>query len=229
MNKNRIVRIVFLVFFFIIFIISIIKIINWNVENNKINNIIQKEEDKIIESNGKKYLDESIKKDNEDTIGWLIVDGTNINYPVVQYSDNLYYLSHDFYNQDNSAGWIFMDYQNDLNDQNIIIYGHHRLDGSMFGSIDELFKNNNNSLNITLITNDKIFNYRIFSIYKISSFDSYNSRNFENFKKTIEEFSNRSIINYNNYNNYNDTKQIITLSTCHSNNIDRIVVHGYLL
>ena len=73
MNKNRIVRIFFLVFFLIIFIISIIKIINWNDENNKINNIIQKEEDKIIESNGKKYLDESIKKDNEDTIYQVLI------------------------------------------------------------------------------------------------------------------------------------------------------------
>ena len=225
MRKKHLIRIIILILCFILMIISTINIIDWLNENNKSKNIVNEEEKNIIVKDGKKRLDEKIKKDNKNTIGWLIVDGTNINYPVLKYSDNNYYLTHDFNNDENSAGWIFMDYQNTLNDQNIIIYGHHRRDGSMFGSIDNLFNTTKKDLNITLITNNEVIKYKIFSIYRVSSNDSYNNRYFKDFSKTIDRFAGRSNINFNQ--NYHDAKSIITLSTCSNNNIDRIVVHGY--
>ena len=223
MNKK--IKIILLLLFLILMIISGKNLIDWKNDNNKIKIIIKDEEKKLIKENGETHIDEKIKQDNKYTIGWLIVDGTDINYPVLKYTDNEYYLTHDFNNQKNSAGWIFMDYQNKPTDQNIIIYGHHRRDGSMFGSIDELFKQNNKDLNISLITNEETINYKIFSIYKTSSSDYYNNRNFTDFKKTLEEFKNRSLVIFKN--DYFEAKQIITLSTCDNNNIDRIVIHGY--
>ena len=63
---------------------------------------------------------------NSDTVGWLYIPGTKINYPVVQADDNEYYLSRSFKQEEASCGTIFMDYQNDLNplDRNTILFGH---------------------------------------------------------------------------------------------------------
>ncbi len=77
---------------------------------------------------------------NPDTVGWIYVPGTVINYPVVRGTDNDYYLVHDF---DGDQGWlanygaIFMDYRNnpDMTDQQYFIYGHHMNDGSMFADL----------------------------------------------------------------------------------------------
>ena len=63
---------------------------------------------------------------NSDTKGWLQVSGTNINYPFVQTIDNDYYLKRDFNKEYNSAGWVYLDYRNNINelDKNTIIYAH---------------------------------------------------------------------------------------------------------
>ena len=67
-------------------------------------------------------------KENQETVSWITVNGTNINYPVVQHSDNEYYLNHSFDGSENSAGWIFLDYRNNIEntEKNTIIYGHSR-------------------------------------------------------------------------------------------------------
>ena len=63
---------------------------------------------------------------NPDTVGWLTVNNTKINYPVVKGKDNDYYLKRDYNQNKNSMGWIYMDYRNSINilSQNTIIYGH---------------------------------------------------------------------------------------------------------
>lgn len=225
MNKFKKMKIIVLLIFLGLMIVSAYNIVSWKLENNKAKKIQQKESIRLKEKNEEYYLDKNIKKENPFTIGWIKVDGTKINYPVLQYTDNDYYLNHDFDNNKNSTGWIFMDYQNTLKDENIVIYGHHRRDGSMFGSIDQLWNNQNKEMMITFITTEKTINYHIFSVYSVSSNDYYNSRNFNNFKETIKEFAKRSEISF--HSDYSDANQIITLSTCHNNNQDRLVVHGY--
>lgn len=77
---------------------------------------------------------------NPDTVAWVLMPNTSINYPVVRGADNEYYLTHDF---DGEAGWlanygaVFMDYRNNPNwsDQQYFIYGHHMNDGSMFADL----------------------------------------------------------------------------------------------
>ena len=223
MNKK--IKIILIIIFLILMLLSIINLIDWNKENKRNNNIVNKEEKHLKKENKTNYLDKKIKKDNKYTIGWLKVEGTNINYPVVQYKDNNYYLNHDFNNNYNSAGWIFMDYKNKLDDQNIVIYGHHRRDGSMFGSIDNLFNKNSINNKIKFITEEGTTTYIIFSVYSINKEDNYIDNNFKDFNKMINKFKNRSEINYNE--NIENINQLITLSTCHSNNNDRLVVHGY--
>lgn len=83
----------------------------------------------------------SLEKINPDIVAWLKIDDTNINYPVVQTTDNEYYLNHLFDKQINSSGCVFMDYRNnDFSDLNTIIYGHNMKNDSMFGQLKD-FKN----------------------------------------------------------------------------------------
>ena len=67
-----------------------------------------------------------LKAINNDVKGWVKLNGTNINYPFVQTNDNKYYLTHSFNKTYNQAGWVFMDYRNNINDlnRNTILYAY---------------------------------------------------------------------------------------------------------
>ena len=215
--KRKVVKIILV----LLMIISLINIFIWFYENNKTKEITTKAKKYINIDNN--IISPKIKNINEDIIGWLIVDNTNINYPVVQGKNNEFYLNHDLDKEYNSAGWIFMDSNNNLDDQNIIIYGHHRRDGSMFGSIDNLL-NKNKRKKKNLIKKNKKNIYNIFSIYKTEKNYNYREKNYSDLYKKTAEFKKRSIINYNI--DITSKNQIITLSTCDNDNKNRIVIHG---
>ena len=215
--------VVLIIIFSILLICSFIGLFSWHSENSGVKEIVRNEEEYLIEKENISYLEEQLFVDNPNTVGWIKVDGTSINYPVVQYSDNSYYLNHDFNRNNNSAGWIFMDSSNSLNDQNLVIYGHHRKDGSMFGSLDNLL-NNHIEGNIQFITRNEVFTYRIFSIYKTSKNDIYRDKNFDNFNDIILTFKERSKYDYDV--SIESPSQIITLSTCDNDNVHRIVLQG---
>ena len=79
---------------------------------------------------------------NSDYVGWIVINGTKVNYPFVLGDDNSYYLTRNFQKRSLKHGAIFMDYRNqaDFSDRHIVLYGHAMRDQSMFGSID-LYKN----------------------------------------------------------------------------------------
>lgn len=83
---------------------------------------------------------QKIHAENEDLVGWLQIDGTVINYPVMQSdseADSQFYLTHSFAKKKDKNGSLFMDYRNDYveRDTNIIIYGHNMKSGAMFGTL----------------------------------------------------------------------------------------------
>ncbi len=80
---------------------------------------------------------ETLKKENNDIVGWLYCADTPINYPVVQADDNEYYLRRLFNGDWNISGTLFMDYRNTFgnNDWNTVIYGHNMKNDSMFGTL----------------------------------------------------------------------------------------------
>ena len=86
------------------------------------------------------YEEDKIK--NPDIKAYIKVNNTNIDYVVVQSSNNNYYLNHNFNKEYNTAGWIFFDYKNKLDgtDKNIIIYGHNTKDNSMLNKVIKLIK-----------------------------------------------------------------------------------------
>lgn len=113
----------------------------------------------------------ALREKNPDTVGWLYVGSCGISYPIVQGEDNDYYMNHTFEGTVNSSGAIIMDYRDDkyLKDWNTFIYGHNMKNGSMFGSLKKLLKDE------TLYDSDPyiyvylpgyIYRYKIFSYYK---------------------------------------------------------------
>lgn len=177
----------------------------------------------------------ALKEKNKDTVGWINVNNTNINYPYVQGKDNKYYLNHSYDKSYNEAGWVFLDYRNNstLSDKNNILYAHSRLDKTMFGSLSKTLKSNwyNNKDNHIIRLSTEIENtmWQIFSVYKIPEETYYITTNFSNdseYEKFLNIIKERSIHNFNTDININD--KVLTLSTCYSDT-ERTVVHAKLI
>ena len=81
----------------------------------------------------------ALRQQNPDVLGWILIPGTRVSYPVVQGTDNSYYLNHTWRGGKNSVGAIFMECRNssDLSDFNTIIYGHRMNNRSMFGTLSQ--------------------------------------------------------------------------------------------
>lgn len=176
-------------------------------------------------------------KINPDTIGWIKVNNTKINYPVVQSSDNDYYLNHAYDKTKNIAGWIYVDYRNNMDtiNKNTIIYGHSGLKGNlMFTSLNKVLNKNwysdINNRNISFSIKGREYVWKIFSIYTIKTTSDYLYIDFESDEKYIEFINmikNRSITNFNE--EVTETDKILTLSTCYNGDKSRLVVHAKLI
>lgn len=174
-------------------------------------------------------------KNNSETVAWIQLNGTKINYPVVKHSDNDYYLNHDFYQKSSSTGWIFADYRNDFENlsNNTIIYGHNLINKTMLGSLtwtlNKSWYNNENNRYIKLSTPKYNSLWQIFSIYKIEPTIDYLKTKFnstENYQDFLNTIKNRSIYNFNVNLTFED--KILTLSTCDDTGTKRVVVHAKL-
>lgn len=154
---------------------------------------------------------------NSDYKFWINVEGTNIDYPVVQGRDNDYYLNHDFNKNYLPAGSIFLDYRNNFEeDYNSVIYGHHMRNSTMFGQMEkfkdkEFFEKNKI---ITLKTDDYVYEYEIFAVGIYDADFGYNRVSFANnddFNAFLNKILSKSLYSRN---IVSSKDQIITLSTC---------------
>lgn len=237
---KKIFLIIFYIISIILLLISIYLIIDWCIDNKQNKNTLEHLETitQIKEEKDKyPYIITDIsalQEENNETIGWIKVPDTNINYPVVQTTNNDYYLKNNFNKKNNSAGWIFLDYRNDLNmnDSNLIIYGHNRLDKSMFGTLNNLLEEDWHSKNkyIFFNTKDSYNTYQVFSVYTVNINDFKNNINFRSdseYKDYLDKAIHNSLFNLNVDVNYND--RILTLYTCSSKDNERTIVHAKLV
>ena len=176
---------------------------------------------------------------NPDTIGWIKVLGTDINYPVVQTNNNDFYLTHSFDKSYNKAGWIFADYinknlKNNELDKNTIIYGHNRQNNSMFGTLSNVFKEEwlsnkkNHYINFSTLNNNMV--WKVFSTYTIEKEEYYIQSNFssdEEYISFLNTIKNRSTYKYDV--NISKEDKILTLSTCTNVGKGRTVLHAKLI
>lgn len=189
-------------------------------------------ENKVIEKSKIEVNFDYLKTINDETKGWLKVDDTNIEYPVVQTNNNDFYLNHSYDKKENYNGWIFVDFRNQINglDKNLIIYGHNRINKTMFGTLKESLNyewfNSKKDHFITFITPKYTIIYQIFSSYQIEVETYYLTVDFNtiNYKEFLETIESRSKFDYNVEVNSND--KIMTLSTCYLDSNSRIVVHA---
>ena len=237
-TKNIIIPTLLLIFISIM-IFTGIKIFNWLKENKDSNDIIEDIQDSISIDDNTDTVDkynvdfDSLKQKNSDTIAWLKVNGTSIEYPVVKTTNNDFYMTHSFDKSYNSAGWVFMDYENrfDGTDNNMVIYAHNRKDGTLFGTLKNIlteeWQNNEENFIIPFITENEKAEYQVFSVYKVESEDYYITTNFgtdNEFQKYIDTIKSRSIKDFNV--DVSTEDHILTLSTCADNNKYRVVLHA---
>ncbi len=177
----------------------------------------------------------ALKELNDETVGWLNVPGTNIDYPVVKAKDNAYYLRHNFKKEKDYNGWVFMNYLNsaEMLDKNTIIFAHNRYYSNiMFGTLNKVgkktwYQNIKNNL-ITYSDINKEMKWEVFAAYTVPVTDDYLETNFstdEDFNNFIKMIRSRSVISSDL--EIKNTDKILTLSTCADINT-RFVVHAVL-
>ncbi len=173
---------------------------------------------------------------NPETVGWIRINNTNIDYPVVQTNNNKYYLKHNYNLEEDHSGWVFMDYRNSTQElnKNTIIYAHNRFsNGVMFGTLDKVLNDNWNTkksnLTFKFDTLYKEMNWQIFSVYKIEATSDYLQVKFssdEEWNQFVDMIKTRSIKDFGVDVGPND--KIVTLSTCATEKDSRLVVHAVL-
>lgn len=180
---------------------------------------------------------DGLKNANSDVVGWIQFEHVDISYPIVQGSDNSYYLNHTVKKTENKSGAIFMDTANDsdFSDMNTIIYGHNMKNGSMFGLMGQ-YKNAEFYIGrecFWIYTPTADYRYKIFSCYEPKA-DDVNVYSF--WKEPCEDYGNY-LTNAKNAAKYpteisalSQDVKIVTLSTCTSRGDNyRFVVQGALI
>jgi len=176
----------------------------------------------------------ALSKINSDIVGWFYIEDTDINYPVVQGSDNAYYLKHLFNGEYNSSGCIFLDSRvaSNFSDRHSILYGHHMKNGTMFSGLDNFKRQDyyDSHPRALLMTPDGNYQVEFFAGYVASVEDTAWNVGFGSdaeFEAWVEDARKRSCFE-------SDvpvavTDRILTLSTCsYEFNNARFVLLGVL-
>jgi sortase B len=161
---------------------------------------------------------ESLKAQNSDTVGWILIEGTPVNYPVMQSSDNDFYLHHNFYKEASVPASIFLDYLCDsVNTRNYVLYGHYMSDESMFGSLwnyqDQAYLEEHPTIQFDMPGNNG--DWEIFSVYTVPADYEYRQAEFvddNDFFQYVSRLKANSAYPINVEPTPTDT--ILTLSTC---------------
>ncbi len=180
----------------------------------------------------------ALKALNPEIYGYLYIEGTSVDYPLVQHADNDYYLNNDFMGKYSTAGAIFVDYRNkptiDEN-RNTVIYGHHMYSGStMFHTLDYFFDEEffNEHEDLTIYTFDGIYHFKIFATSIVKSNYHYTKVNFPpdgSFVDWCNEMEAKSLYHREGL-TFDRNSHIVTLSTCTNiNKNERICVQAVLV
>lgn len=260
MKKENIFLILFRIVSLIIIIICLILLYGWH-QNNMENDSMQDELNsfaKIVDDKDVVKIDlsdviydpktgereysilsvdfDGLKERNEDTVAWIKVNNTNIDFPVVKAEDNNYYLKRNFDRKSNGAGWIYADYRCSFDElsRNTIIYGHNRRNGTMFSNMNLMLDNkwfeDESNKKFYFSTANANYVARIFSIYSLKEKNVLVSEGFssdEEFENYINEV--KELSNYDFDEEVKPSDNIITLCTCGNNTSYRILLHAKLV
>ena len=216
---------------------SFFNIVNWIEDNKKTKERIEivQEVTKIEINPVSTFLSvdfTELSKINDEVVAWIKVPETSVNYPVVKHKDNSYYLTHSYDKSFNYAGWIYTDYRNDIDDlvSNNIIYGHGRVDGSMFGSLRDLINKDGSEKLVYISTPYNNYIFQVFSIYRIMNTNDYLYTGYDNnekFLSFIDLIKSRSLVKYDDL-EIEPSDKILTLATCYDTR-EKFVIHAKMI
>ena len=170
---------------------------------------------------------QKLQEENSDIVGWLEIEGTSINYPVLQGTDNEYYMTHNYKKQKSKNGSIFLtkDYDWSIPSSNFLIYGHNLNNGTMFQELlkyakEEFYKEHSI---IRFTTNKEDAEYEIISVFKSrvyyktekNVFRYYffvNAKSEAEYNEFVQNAKKASLYDIDKTAQFGD--QLITLSTC---------------
>lgn len=179
---------------------------------------------------------DELLKQNENVVGWITVEGTQIDYPILQSDNNIDYLTENFYGEQSRAGSVFLDYRNDImgDNENTIVYGHRMKDGSMFQHLvkflDRDFFETHRTFEFDTLYNK--YEAEVFAVYNTLTDFNYIQTDFstaEEYEQLLTNIKEKSRFTADVEITKDD--QIITLSTCDyelDQNDGRLVVHAKL-
>lgn len=218
----------------VVFILALAYIINHLEEGEEIKqesdllNTIEIEETQVTPQKTERMLQiEKLQEQNSDIVGWIEVEGTNINYPVLQGEDNSYYMNHNYKKEENTYGSIFLDkdYDWSIPSSNLLLYGHNLQNGELFHDIlnykDKSYYEEHPVIRFTTEKEDSEFEIisafysRVYYKSETNVFRYYyfiNADNEEEYNEFIENAKESSIYDTGKTAEYGD--QLITLSTC---------------
>ncbi len=177
---------------------------------------------------------EILQEISEDAIAWLTVDGTSIDYPVMQGSNNDEYLNKDPFGKFSLSGSIFLDSRNsaDFSDPYSMLYGHHMEHGAMFGALDyfieQSYFDQHRTGTLTTVSGQD-YNLRFFAACKAYAtektvFDPPDTTN-----EQLLQFIQKNAAIYEPQ-GVNADSRILALSTCQSaENVERMIVFGIMI
>ena len=177
---------------------------------------------------------QNLHNENNDYLFWLYIPKTKIDYPVMMSRDNKDYLHSSFYKEKLYAGTLFIDALSSKreNQDNLIIYGHNMKDGSMFGTLkkwrDGKYFHEHKFIEIYTEKEKRV--YLIFAVREVSSnmdLLHYKLDGFTN-EEYIQDARNNSI-HFREFEDQYKNNQIMTLSTCMSNDAKRLIINAVLL
>ena len=174
---------------------------------------------------------QEMKALNPDYVGWIIIEGTQINYPIVQSSDNDYYLHRLFDGTENFSGTLFVDYRCEDNfvSGNTIVHGHNMKNGSMFAGLlkyrEEWFYNSHKTFSV--YTEEGEIVYEVFAIYATDPVSTSYVVDFSSDEEYVDWMNAmyaQSVVKP--AVNLNADTQVLTLSTCVNNSENRLIIQA---
>ena len=174
-----------------------------------INSIIKECEN----SSEKVLLADYMKNINEDIIGWIKIDNTNINYPILKDTDNLKYLKHSFDGKYNNNGSIFTLNNNPFQDYETVLYGHNMKSGIMFSELGKYMNKEffDKHSSFEIYTKNQNYKATVFSCYSIGINKEENNIKLLDFEEQVEYYKKASKYSVD---NVGEIKKIVKLSTC---------------
>lgn len=216
MKCNKILIILIILILIFIFCISsyiLLKNLQEFKESKETTENLIEETIEINENTQEKSIDwDYLKLVNEDIVGWIEIEGTNINYPILQDKD-FYYLKHSFDKKYNSNGSIFTTNLSPFEEAETIIYGHNMKTGNMFSNLSDYWNKDflNSHLKFKIYTPNCNYEASIFSVYSIGIENENNNIKLLEFDERINYYKEASKYHIGNSENIN---KIVKLSTC---------------